>query len=346
METRSRAVRRSRPRREGAGWRDEDGLVVVDADRRVRLLDHRARELLAGMMTLGELAPDFLLAAETIEVRTPHVRLDGRLRAVELRVRSSRVDGRDGWAVSVADVSHRKSPKDEASEFVSAVCHEMRTPLTGILGYADALKQGWDDLDDERRTAFLDIVIRQAGRLGRLTTDLSALSRPGRGLEVQSEAVPVERAVAETLAVMRDGADGVEVVGGTAGLHVRVDPSHFQNILVNLLSNARKYGRAPFVVEIEREDLFGVVRVTDAGDGVPEGFLGRMWDRFSRARVDERPRGVDGSGLGLAVVSSLVEANGGQVWYEPNEPTGSAFCVAFPLTAGHGSVAAEDGAGR
>lgn len=320
--------------------------MVIDADRRVRLLDHRARELLAGMMTVGEPAPDFLLAAETVEIRTPHVGMDGRLRAVELRVQSSRVDGRDGWAVSVADVSHRKSPRDEANEFVSAVCHEMRTPLTGIVGYADALKQGWDDLDSERRTAFLDIVIRQAGRLGRLTADLSALSRPGRGLEVKPESVPVEHAVAETLAVLRNDGDGVEVTGETGtGLHVSVDPSHFENILINLLSNARKYGRAPFVVEIEREDLLGVVRVTDAGDGVPEGFLGRMWDRFSRARVEERPRGVDGSGLGLAVVSALVEANGGQVWYEPNEPTGSAFCVAFPLAAPDGPAGAEDGAG-
>lgn len=310
---------------EATATREDDGLVVVDAQRVVRLLDHRARELLGDTLEVGGAAPKLVLEAGAVVVRPAG---DGP--EVELRVHPSQVDGRDGWAIAVADVSDRRRDRDEVSEFVSAVCHEMRTPLTGIIGYADALREGWDDLDHERRDNFLRVILREGARLTRLTSDLGALSRPGRGIDVHPEAVDLDHAIMETLAVLREDARGIEVRGDT-GLQVRVDGSHLENILTNLLVNAGKYGQPPIVVDVERQDFQGVVRVRDAGPGVPAGFVTRMWDRFSRAREDERTAGVPGSGLGLAVVASLVAINGGHAWYEENQPSGAVFCVALPL---------------
>lgn len=313
--------------------RDDDGLVIVDGDGVVRLVDHRARELLGEDFQLGAVAPALVLDADAVTLRR---RRGGRETAVELRMHPTQVDGGDGWAIAVADVSDRGVDRDEVSEFVSAVCHEMRTPLTGIIGYADALREGWDDLDEERRANFLGVILREGARLTRLTSDLGALSRPGRGIDVHPESVNLDHAIAETLAVLREDARGVEVAGDT-GLLVRVDGSHLQNVLTNLLVNARKYGLPPIVVDVERQEFQGVVRVRDHGEGVAESFVPRMWERFSRGREGERPPGVPGSGLGLAVVTSLVAINGGHAWYEPNEPKGAAFCVAFPLALSEGS---------
>lgn len=315
--------------------RGDDGLLLVDADGVVRLLDPRARELLGDGLELGGVAPSLVLDAESVVVRRRGPSGDV---SVELRVQRAQVDEREGWVVGVADISDRRGDPQEVSEFVSTVCHEMRTPLTGIIGYADALREGWDDLDEDRRTSFLGVILREGARLTRLTADLGALARPGRGIDVRPESVSLDDAVAETLAVLREEGEAVTVTGET-GLRVRVDGSHFENILTNLLVNAHKYGRPPIVVDVERQDVRAVVRVRDHGDGVPDGFVHRMWDRFSRAREDERPSGIPGSGLGLAVVASLVAINGGHVWYERDEPTGAVFCVAFPL-----AVSGTDGA--
>ncbi|MBW3620359.1 MAG: HAMP domain-containing histidine kinase [Actinobacteria bacterium] len=306
--------------------REDDGLVVVDGARRVRLIDHRARALLGELVAVGDTPPPVFLAAGVI---TLHGLEHGSAQAVELRVQRSRVDGGEGWTIAVADVTERRSPEDEAAELLSAVCHEMRTPIAGIVGYTDALQQGWGDLDAERREAFLGVISRQGQRLTRLVDDLVALSRPGRGLEVRPEAVDVAPSVAEVLALLGPDVDGIEL-RADPGVTVRVDPYHLQNIVTNLVTNARKYGRPPVVVEVVRDGRQGRILVRDAGPGVPDGFVERMWDRFSRARVEDGAAAT-GSGLGLAVVASLTAANGGRVAYEPCEPTGACFTVSLPL---------------
>lgn len=309
---------------EASGARDDDGLVLVDADGRVRLVDHRARTMLGDAFVLHELAPALVLANDVVLVTSPGAERPD----TELRVGRASVDGREGWAITVSDVARRRSPAEEASALVATVCHEMRTPLTSIVGYADALRVDGDEMPAQQRTQFAATILRQGERLARLVTDLAVLSQPGRSLELRTEVVRVGEVVDEVLDRLGSVADGVEVAGDRT-LTVRVDRDHLADIVTNLLTNAAKYGRPPVVVELERQDFQGVVRVRDAGPGVPEGFVDRMWDRFSRARVDERPPEASGSGLGLAIVAGLAEANQGHAWYEPAEPTGACFAVAF-----------------
>lgn len=310
-----------------SGDREDDGLVIVDATRRVRLIDHRAREVLGSLFDLGDVAPALLLDAERLTLQG---RGDGA-EVVEFRVQPTRVDGAEGWAISVADVSSRRSPEEAAAELVAAVCHEMRTPLSAVVGYADVVRADWRELDDARRDRLLSVILRQGERLARLTEDLVALSRPGRGLDVRTEPVVLAHAVDEALSLLGPSED-VDVTGD-GDVTVLVDAHHLQNILTNLVGNARKYGRAPIVVEMTRDDDAGLVRVHDAGPGVPDGFVSRMWDRFTRARPAGGPDEPEGSGLGLSVVAGLTAANGGRAWYEPGEPSGACFTVAFPLAA-------------
>lgn len=312
-----------------ASGRDlRDGLVVADVDGVARFMDPRARALLGDLLDVGERIPGLYLRAGTTLLEYAE---EDATRRLELRSELGRVDGRQGWTIAVVDVSGRRSPLQEATDMVAAVSHEMRTPLTAITGYASTLRHHWAELDVDRQLEFLKIIERQGTRLARLTSDLLALSKADAGrLDIELDDVVLGRAVAEMLEALRGEVEGVTVIGDPT-VRVRVDPIHLEDVLLNFVTNAGKYGRPPITVEIAREGNDGIVRVRDEGDGVPPGFVHRMWRRFARARADERPAGVPGSGLGLAVVDGLVRANGGRVFYEPNEPHGSCFGVAFPL---------------
>jgi signal transduction histidine kinase len=110
------------------------------------------------------------------------------------------------------------------------------------------------------------------------------------------------------------------------GLEITSDPDHLEQILVNLVINAQKYGEAPYVVEAEMRDAELQLRVCDAGPGVAPAFVPSLFESFTRS-PESTELEVEGAGLGLAIVRWLAEESGGRAWYEPNEPTGACFCV-------------------
>ena len=210
-------------------------------------------------------------------------------------------------------------------DFLAMTNHELRTPLTAIVGYASILQRRWDALDSDAR---LDAVTRirvQAERLNALVEDLLTISAAqARGLHVTPIPVSLEPLLCEAIA----GFDEAEVVG-PVDVVARADPVRLLQVVINLLSNARKYGAPPVRVAVRDDGEHVVLTVTDAGDGVPPEFVPLLFDRFSQASVGTS-RSAEGSGLGLAIVALLVEAQDGTVWYEPAEPTGSRFCVRLP----------------
>jgi signal transduction histidine kinase len=111
-------------------------------------------------------------------------------------------------------------------------------------------------------------------------------------------------------------------------LRVMADPAYLDEIVVNLVENADKYGAPPITVSARQVGKVVELTVSDCGSGVPEGFTPRLFERYSRA--DETLRQRSGSGLGLYLVDKLARACGGNVHYEPNVPTGSRFTVTLP----------------
>jgi signal transduction histidine kinase len=221
---------------------------------------------------------------------------------------------------------------DLKSNFVAMASHELRTPLTAIEGFAGTLQHRWDDLDDADKRSFVEVIDAQAQRLGRLVGDLLTLSRIESGrLQAQPAAVPVHDVVQRTVRELGD----VEVaIDCPPELEVRTDPDHLQQVLLNFLSNARAYGAAPIALTAHEDDRWVEIVVSDHGPGVDPEFVPQLFDRFARAPVAERHDGSSGTGLGLSIVEGLAEANGGSVWYEPNEPTGARFGVRLPREAG------------
>ena len=214
------------------------------------------------------------------------------------------------------------------SEFVAIASHELRTPLTAVSGFARVLVSRWDEFCDEERRNFTERIFTQAARLDRLVEDLLTLSRVEAGvLTTHPEVVDIGAALATTAAEMASVGSDIRV-SCPAGIAAMVDPNQLHEILLNYLTNARKYGAEPITVDATCRDDWVVVRVRDAGPGVPSDFVPRLFEHFTR--VGGNSGGQQGAGLGLAIVAGLADANRGSVWFEPNTPRGACFGVRIP----------------
>ena len=211
-------------------------------------------------------------------------------------------------------------------EFLAVTNHELRTPLTTILGYGTTLQTKWEGIDDGQRQEFVGFMVHQARRLHALVEDLLTLSSAQAGaLEVSVKPVPLCKAVDEALA--NNGLRAASVTQDCPPtLQVLADFGRLTQVLTNFVSNALKYGAEPITVHAAEQDGWVEVRVCDQGPGVPADFVPFLFEKFSQASRG-LSRTAEGTGLGLAIVEQLTEAQGGQVWYEPNEPKGSQFCL-------------------
>ena len=219
------------------------------------------------------------------------------------------------------------------SEFVAMASHELRTPLTSISGFSSTMLRQWDTLSDVQKFEFVGIIDAQSQRLSRLVEGLLTISQIESGaLKTSMTTINVCSAIRQTIHEL--DADHVEVVCDE-GLAVVADRDHVQQIIVNYVANAIKHGAVPIRVVAELDDGFVRIRVTDEGEGVAAGFVSHLFERFSQADDDQSRSAADGkgkgAGLGLSIVYALVKAQGGDAWYEPNEPTGSCFNVRLPV---------------
>jgi signal transduction histidine kinase len=213
-------------------------------------------------------------------------------------------------------------------DFVAVASHDLRGPLTSILGFTELLMNRGASLNDEQKSEFLSTIYRQGEHLGRLIDDLLTVSKIEAGaLDVHPDVVGVHGALEEAICDQRGG--GRVALAVPDDLAVFVDREHLNRIVVNLISNAFKYGSPPVEVEAHGSAEGAEIRVSDDGPGVPEDFRGRLFERFARAD-DKATRAQKGTGLGLSIVQGLAQANGGDVWYEPRQPHGSCFAVRLP----------------
>ncbi len=208
---------------------------------------------------------------------------------------------------------------------ISVASHELRTPLTSILGFASTLRKRGDMIDPETQRSYLEIVERQGQRLLHLIDDLLTVGRIEAGrASVQPDDVPLVATLRELMAATHQSV----TVSGPASAVAAVDPGHLEQIVLNMVTNAEKYGAPPIEVEAAPDGDRIEVAVVDAGDGVPESFVPQLFERFSQASSGES-RVSRGTGLGLAIVRGLAEANGGSARYERADSR-TRFVVTLP----------------
>lgn len=221
-------------------------------------------------------------------------------------------------------------------DFLSTVSHELRTPLTVVQGFATTLRDRWEELPDDRRRDLVRRIEGQATGLHERIGDLLDFSRLQSGqLRLDPEAVDLERAVSEIASRLEPtvGPRPVEIEV-PAGTSVWADPIALAQILDNLLVNAARYsdpGSTITVRGIDGGDGFTELTVVDRGIGIPPDELDRIFERFYRGRGEEVRR-VRGTGVGLAIVKDLVEAQGGTIRVESTPGDGSTFTVRMPAS--------------
>lgn len=257
----------------------------------------------------------------------------------------------DGGAVAVLhDVTEIERAETMRRDFIANVSHEMRTPLTSISGYVETLLDTTEEMPAHVRE-FLEIILKNATRMNRLTEDLLALANVESGeYRLKMQRVPAGILMADTLeslgGMLVDS--GVQVEAReSVDTPVTVDVDAITQVFGNLIENAMKYANSgKRVVAGVRDAACGVeFYVQDFGPGIASEHQVRIFERFYR--VDKaRSRESGGTGLGLAIAKHIVRAHGGTIRVESELGAGATFVFCLPAAGGARSEDDADPAGE
>lgn len=215
------------------------------------------------------------------------------------------------------------------SNFVALAAHELRTPVAVVHGVVETLERRGHEIAIEQRGELEETLRAQTTRLKSLVEQLLDLSRlDARAVEIDPQRFSVRRRVEEIVSIAAGERSGDVVVEVPEGLEATVDPSAFDRILSNLVTNALRYGKPPVTVSADQINGRLQVAVEDRGDGVSPEFVPSLFERFSRS--DSSRRRAGGTGLGLAIARSYAEAHQGDLHYREADPHGARFEVDLP----------------
>ncbi len=238
-----------------------------------------------------------------------------------------------GQVVMLHDVTHFRDLERIKNEFLASASHDLKNPLTAIIGYADLLQRV--DEPTERQQQFIQRIQTASGRMMELIRDLMDLARIDMGLELRRERLDLRDLVASELEEFRDQAavkhQTVSLELGTEPVLAEVDLARMLQVLRNLVSNAIKYTPegGQITLNVAAVERMAQIQVRDTGLGIPEPDLPRIFEKFYRVHTTDR-EGIEGSGLGLAIAKAIVEQHGGQIAVESVVGRGSCFTVTVP----------------
>jgi len=227
-------------------------------------------------------------------------------------------------------------------QFFSVAAHELKTPLTSLLGNAQLLQRRAEREGGlgERERRNVQVIVGQAQRLNRMVLALLDVSRLEKGqLAIERAPLDLCALVGRLIDEARPGLEGrtIELLCPPGPVTIEGDALRLEQVVQNLLQNAAKYSHpgAPIRVAITQADSFARVAVTDQGIGIPAASLPQLFQRFYRAdNVD--PRQISGMGIGLYVVKEIVTLHGGTVDVVSVENAGSTFTITLPYGAASG----------
>ena len=315
-----------------------DGIFLVD-ERGIVQLWNRSAFLITGLhgegRALADLIPEWPALADKVTVAesgaaAEPVTLPIEVRGTDLWLSFVAVRGPEGVIYAFRDVTARRQLDEERSDFVATISHELRTPMSAVYGAALTLLRDDVEFPEERRRQLLEMIAEQATRLSRITEEVLLTSKLDRGeLRVEQEPVDVAEVISTTVDAVRAQVaepppietDVPPEVGSASG-----DRNRIQQVLVNLLDNAIKYGEAPIVVGASRPD--GLVRITvsDNGPGIAPADQPRVFEKFFRADP-QLIHAPSGTGLGLYISRELAGRMGGRLDVTSEPGAGSTFIL-------------------
>ncbi len=262
------------------------------------------------------------------------MRKDGSIFPLYLAVGEMRLDGKRMFTGVLRDISDRKALERQKSDFYAMVTHDIKSPLTVIMGYTEMLLETDNTLDVRAQEMVEDIGSNAEKILGMLEEFLT-ISRLESGKFVTNlapEDIPgvVSSVYKQFLPIAQKKNIRLETeVSEDMGISC-VDRRYLGRAVSNLVQNALKFTAEGGEVRIvaEKTDGFFVISVIDTGSGIPAGELGRIFEKYYRS---PSASSVKGTGLGLAIVKTIVEAHGGRVEVESEEGKGSTFRILIPV---------------
>jgi len=226
------------------------------------------------------------------------------------------------------------------NRFYASMSHELRTPINAVMGYNDLLlAEVWGPLNEQQELA-VERSQRAARHLRELVSDVLDISRLESGrVEVETEEVRLPELVRDLFDTLRPLTESagteLHLVGADEVPPVRTDPRRVRQILINLISNAIKFGRgSPVMVRLDTARGAGVaVEVTDGGAGIAEEDQARIWDEFVQlGRGDNLAASTEGTGLGLPIARRLATVLGGTLEVSSAPGVGTTFRLTLPRT--------------
>ncbi|MFN8509690.1 MAG: HAMP domain-containing sensor histidine kinase [Deinococcaceae bacterium] len=212
--------------------------------------------------------------------------------------------------------------------FTSDASHELRTPITAIGGHAGYLLRRTQPTEQQRES--LTIIKNESERLSQLVSSLLELARADGGAVPLSFAPIIATLFLEDIAMeMRPIAEGATLSVAGQDLEFRADPNRLRQVLINLVANALKAGSTHVSLQAQENGPLVHLTISDNGPGIAPQHLDRLFDRFYRVE-ESRSRDVGGSGLGLSIVKSIVEAHKGTIWFESELGRGTQVHLELP----------------
>ena len=324
-----------------------DGVVVLDRQRRI-LIVNRAAEQMLGMSDWRLVRRSFSdIPLTRVEVRHEMFSENGashrdlyRLGDRVLRLSHAPVMTDEGTQIGEVVVLHDISAEvaiDQAkTDFIATISHELRSPLTVIYGYTDLLLRGMvGELSGEQRD-LLEAVRNRVELMNNIVRNvIMVASIEANTLQTDFAAQDVRRMIEEAVAPMRKSFEkkGLALTVTTPDdlPPVRADREQLLIILGQVIDNARRYTQQGEVTITahQRDDGMVQIDVSDTGPGIPADAMNRLFTRFFRVEGNNSPE--RGSGLGLVITRQLVERHGGKVWAHSEVGRGSTFSIALPI---------------
>ena len=324
----------------------QEGVLVLDRDLRILLINRALREMLfLGADVVGRLPIETIRNAELQAVldaaasqgkpASGEVEISG-LGQRRFMVHSTPLGGEPRGLVAVfVDVTEIRKLETMRKDFVANVSHELRTPIAAVRSAAETARRAIEK-DPEAAVRFVDMIERNALRLQELVEDLLELSRiESKQFKPTSQPVDIVEQAEQVLTLFREAADKkrltMTLVAPPTPSIAHADKRAVEQVLTNLIENAVKYCRESVSVTVriaEREGMFRV-SVEDTGPGIDPKHLPRLFERFYRADKG-RSRDMGGTGLGLSIVKHLVETMGGNVSVESAPGRGTTFSFTLP----------------
>jgi len=328
-----------RNKRETVLKRIQDGVIVIDQNREVILINQAAEAALGlnSSEVIGQHYRQVLNQPELLEL------MDTSTRSLSNRTEVAVEDGRVfsaqrtpitdvGTALTLHDITYLKKLDRIKSEFISTVSHDLRSPLTAILGYAELVERAGPV--NELQQEFIRRVQTSVQNITHLVDDLVNLGRIEAGFDTRKESFDLRQLLEMALenfrkALARKGNDLVMDIPATLPPFFG-NPVQIRQMFEHLLDNAIKYspqnGKIHIYGEVEQNQI--ILQVKDEGIGIPSADLPYIFDKFYRAANISSDS--SGTGLGLAIVKSIVESHEGRIWVDSTVGEGAVFTIVLP----------------